>query len=117
LQNPSDIARPRSAIDIDRGDTVAMPRMLREAGGELRLGATYGVHDQDVEAAGWQVFGDVEDVLADAAAGRLADEYDAECTLTTCHTGSVRAPRLIAPLTATITEYGTTYLATVLRRP
>ena len=115
LQNPSDIARAWSATDIDRGDTVAVPRMLREPGGELRLCPTYRVNEQDVEAERWQAFGDVEHVLADAAAGRLADEYDAE--LTTCHIASVPARRLIAPLTATITEYGTRYLTNVFTRP
>ena len=117
LQHPSDIARPRSAIDLHHGNAVPVPGVMGESLGELRLLAPRGVDDKHLEAARWEAFRNVKHVLADAAAGRLADEYDAERTLTTCHIDSAPARRLIAPFTATITEYGTTYLTNVFRRP
>ena len=117
MKHPGNIARSRRAIDIDSGNTVAVPRVLRDAGGELRLCATCRVDDQDVEAARWQALREVEHVLADTAAGRLADEHDAKHALTTCHIASARARRLTAPLTATITEYGTTNLPNVFSTP
>jgi len=117
LQNRADVAGSRSTIDIDRCDAVAVAGVAREPLGELRLGPPFGMHNKDLEAPRWEVFRDVEHVLADTAAGRLANEYDAERTLTTCHIGSTRPRRLIVPLTATITEFGTTYLTNVFTRP
>jgi len=58
-----------------------------------------------------------EHVLADATAGRLADEHNVKRTLMTLHNASTRARRLIAPLTATIAECGMTNLPNVFRMP
>jgi hypothetical protein len=117
LEHPGDIARPRSAIDIDPGHTVPVPGVMREALRELRLRGPRGVDDQVLEAQRREAFRDVEHVLADATAGRLADEHNVKRTLMTLHIASTRARRLIAPLTATITEYGMTNLPNVFRMP
>jgi hypothetical protein len=117
LKHSSDIARSGRAIDIDRGHPVAVPRMLREASGELRLGATRRVDDEDVEPQQWQAFGDVEHVLADPSTCCLADEHDAKHALITRHIASARARPLTARLIATITEYGMTNRPNVFRIP
>ena len=91
--------------------------LMREAHRELRLRAPRGVDGQGFEAPRREAFRDVEHVLADATARRLADEHDVKRTLMTLYIAPTRARRLIAPLMATITEYGTTSLPNVFRMP